>query len=406
MPITDRWMRRAQTDIADLGPIQIMREAFRQFWTYFPHFLLIQVTLILPVVGFFAAVQSRLLVYQLKALPLAPSAHYLLLAHDDGVSFLVPKSHERASIFPSGSSFSTPILFHPVVMISLFATFAFEIAQGLSTSAILLSVGFIYTDQKVSFFGILKSAIPILWCRLAVTTLYFVFASHFIILLETAALLALLNVKAGGVWITILKLVVGGAFGLLDLFLGVVFSVAVGVSVLEEAYGYAAFKKAMKLLDGKGRVAIWFHVVWSRTVPTVITFALNHRVNRVHEEVSKTGDYRSWSPTPLQEDYLNTVLFVSFTTLFWQLSSLCAGVQYVSFKAYHHENIADSRFFEERAQAGYRQIVDERSHVVTQVEAQVGVEAQVPPPPPAGGGENSMEIGSSDTEGFQSRPDS
>lgn len=395
MPITDRWRRRGEeTDIADLGPIQIMREAFRQFWTYYFHFVLIQLTLILPVVGFFAAVQNKLLVYHLSALPLTQSADGLLAAksHDHGVSFLITRSHAKPSFF-SSSDLSNPHPFHPVVLISLLATFAFEAAQGLSTSAVLLSVGFIYTGHKVSFFGILRSAIPSLWARLAVTAVYNVFVVQCIVLLEAAALLVLLRFESsGGIWIKILKVVVGGAFGLLDLFVGVVFGVALGVSVLEEAYGIAAFKKALKLLDGKGRVAIWFHVVWSRTVPSVITFALNHRGTTLMQEgIGKTGDYRSWSPTPLQENYLNTVLFVAWTTLFWELSSLCAGVQYVSFKAYHHESIADSRFFEERVQLGYQGIGDERH----QVEAAAAA--------PAAHGDYSIESGA--TESLLARPD-
>jgi hypothetical protein len=187
-----------------------------------------------------------------------------------------------------------------------------------------------------------------LWMRLGVTSTYGILVVDFIVIVQTVGFLLILNSYP-----SIVTVLASNVLLLLSLVLvfgvNLIFSVAHGVSIFEEDYGWAAMVKGLKLLKEKIKVAILLQLLL--IVPGIIlaclVFAFQNGI--------ATVDLRPWQR--LFVKVLTVVVSILWTTFMLQFITLCDAVQYVSFKA-HHESVSfiDCIYQKQTEKVGYRRI--------------------------------------------------
>jgi hypothetical protein len=329
-------MRREPTvrDIdPGLGPIGIIRDAIKVFRMHAKVFFLIQLVFVLELAIVAAVGQYFLFKYLPEAvLPPQPEP-------DHGQEPLFTRSRHLLHNIPrvGGHSFKGPFhggsdpagILQDVAVIfvaSVVGSIIFQAVLSLPLSIFLYSVGLHYAGQAVSFVDVIKACTPTKWMRLAVTNTYVYVIFLIITLLEAAGILLIFQSNVPMLW-------AGSATMLLEVvttvglyYLQMIFSVAIGVSVLEEDYGWASMKRGVQLLNGKKSVAFWLQVLLA--VPFLIPYMLQSTIRNEFEK----GDYSAWSVTVL---VLEIVVYLAFTSFYWQFVALCQGVQCMSFKAYH-----------------------------------------------------------------------
>lgn len=331
-------MRKEQKDIDGLGPIGIARESFKLWWFHSRFFILIQLTLILPITVL--AVGGEFFIY------------WIVPSQDNqppGTS-RIPHLPSNLRISIGGASVAAIVFLLVLSVGSIFL----EGILSLSAASTLHAVGLNYTGQIVSFQGVLSASIPRLWMRLFVTGIYKVLVTYAMLMVQTVVSLLLLNYSEAislpvvlvGITATGLLIIVG-AF-IVDLF----FFLAAGVSVLEKDYGWAAVGRASKLLKGRLVVAILFRLLW--VVPILFTMGLQ----RLARFAMPRGDF---SALRLTAFVLVVVVYVLWSSFVWQMRSLCAGVQYASFKAFHNEDLEESIYEKQVMKGGYERVGEERT---------------------------------------------
>ncbi|CAM6118379.1 unnamed protein product [Calypogeia fissa] len=321
-----------------LGSIGIIRDAIKVFWMHAKVFFLIQLALLLEL-AIVAAVGQYFLFKYLPEAEVPPQPE-----PDHGPEPLFTRSRHLLHNIPrvGGHSFKGP--FHGdsdpagilqdlavIFLAYVVGSISFQAVLSLPLSITLYSVGLHYAGQAVSFVDVIKACTPTKWMRLAVTNTYIFVIFLTIMLLEAAGALLIFQSNVPMLWAgsATMLLAVVTTVGLY--YLQMIFSVAMGVSVLEEDYGWASMKRGVQLLKGKKAVAFWLQILLA--VPGVIPYMLQSAIRNEFEE----GDYSAWSVTVL---VLEIVVYLAFTTFYWQFLALCQGVQWMSFKAYHDGKVS------------------------------------------------------------------
>ncbi|CAM6099107.1 unnamed protein product [Calypogeia fissa] len=332
-------MTKEQKAIDRLGPIGIVREAFKLFATYFKFFMMVQFTLMLPLAVILTMAIEFMIYTNLPAAGQIPQG-----AHGNA---RIPHLQSTFSLgtLPGGAAAQLQLGLAMVIAVLIWAVMT--IVGNLSSCAIIYAVGLHYTGQSVSFMDVLHAAIPRLWMRLTVTKIYRVLLLYAMLIVQAAGTLLLVQYHVA-LPIALLGI---AALGLLSIIgavcIDIVFTLAAGVCVLEKDYGWAAVRRTPKLLKGRVIVALLFQLLLLVPAVTLLGF---QRVFRY--EIAK-GDYSLWSVTAFG---LGTVVHILCVSFFWQLQALCCGVQYASFKAYHNEDLAESIFEKQAVKAGYERI--------------------------------------------------
>ncbi|CAM6114183.1 unnamed protein product [Calypogeia fissa] len=335
-------MRREPTvrDIdPGLGPIGIIRDAIKVFRMHAKVFFLIQLALMLELAIVAAVGQYFLFTYFPEAvLPPQPEPDHgpePLFTRSPHLLHNIPRvgGHSFKGPFHDGSDPAGNLQLVAVILVaSAVGSIIFQAVLSLPLSTTLYSVGLHFAGQAVSFVDVIKACTPTKWMRLAVTTMYFyVIIWLTMALLHVAGFLLLFQSNVPMLWAgsATMLLAVVTFVGLY--YLQMIFSVAMGVSVLEEDYGWASMKRGVQLLNGKKAVAFWLQILLG--VPVVITVVLETAIRNKFEK----GDYSAWSVTVL---VLEIVVYLAWTTFYWQFMALCQGVQCMSFKAYHDGKVS------------------------------------------------------------------
>ncbi|CAM6114185.1 unnamed protein product [Calypogeia fissa] len=334
-------MRREPTvrDIdPGLGPIGIIRDAIKVFRMHAKVFFLIQIAFVLELAIVSAVFQYFVFKYLPEAvLPPQPEPDHgpePLFTRSPHLLHNIPRvgSHSFKGPFhggsdPAGNLQDVAVIFVATVVGSII----FQAVLSLPLSIFLYSVGLHYAGQAVSFVDVIKACTPTKWMRLAVTNIYIYVICLTVSLLEVAGTLLLFQSNFPMLWASAatMLLAVVSTVGLY--YLQMIFSVAMGVSVLEEDYGWTSMKRGVQLLKGKKTVAFWLQILLA--VPVVILYLLQSAIRNEFEK----GDYSARSVTVL---VLDIVVYLAFTTFYWQFMALSQGVQYMSFKAYHDGKVS------------------------------------------------------------------
>ncbi|TYJ35720.1 hypothetical protein E1A91_A05G256100v1 [Gossypium mustelinum] len=202
----------------------------------------------------------------------------------------------------------------------------FYIFSLLSTAAVVYTIACIYTAREITFKTII-SVVPKVWKRLIVIFLS-IFVAIFLYLVVAAPVLIIwavvlvgqMDVMGGAVLAVLVVSFTAGLF-----YLATIRQLATSVSVLEEAYGFAAMVKSENLIKGKLGLEIALFFILQPAM------GLNHMAfKRLVVEGASMG-------------MANRFVFAIICLLLLSTMSLfrlvIETVIYFVCKSYHHENI-------------------------------------------------------------------